>query len=195
MVAIDQFSEEICPLNELSVFRTFFSLLTGIHLILVHCFAIQRYWSGLSLVSIHWFLPKLWPLDFEKYHELSVFRTFFSLCLQIFIWYLVHCFAIPRYRSRLSLVSIHWFLPKLWPLDFEKYHELSVFRTFFSLLTDIHLIFVTLFWHTKLQIKFEFGFDSSEFHEVMAHGLRKILRIVSFLPFCSPLLALQSQII
>jgi hypothetical protein len=41
----------------------------------------------------------------------------------------------------------------------------------FSLLTDIHLIFGTLLCHTKIQIKFEFGFDPLIFHEVMALGL------------------------
>jgi hypothetical protein len=57
---------------------------------------------------------------------------------------------------------------------------------FFSLLTDIHLIFGTLFCHTKLQIKFEFGFNPLEFHEVMAHGLKiiHVLQIVSSLLFC-----------
>jgi hypothetical protein len=45
-------------------------------------------------------------------------------------------------------------------LDLEKYAELSVFLIFFFFLpTDIHLIFGTLLCHTKLQIKFEFGFD------------------------------------
>jgi hypothetical protein len=36
---------------------------------------------------------------------------------------------------------------------------------FFSLLTDIHLIFGTLICHTTIQIKFEFGFDPLIFHE------------------------------
>jgi hypothetical protein len=45
-------------------------------------------------------------------------------------------------------------------------------------LIDIHLIFGTLFCHTKLQIKFKFGFYPFEFHKVMAHGLIKILRIL-----------------
>jgi hypothetical protein len=54
---------------------------------------------------------------------------------------------------------------------------------FLSLLTDIHLIFGTLFCHTKLQIKFKFGFDPSKFHEIIAHGLRKISQIVSFFTF------------
>jgi hypothetical protein len=56
----------------------------------------------------------------------------------------------------------------------------------FSLLTDIHLTFGTLLCHTKLQIKFEFGFDPCIFHYVMALGLKKILRFVSFLNICNP---------
>jgi hypothetical protein len=51
---------------------------------------------------------------------------------------------------------------------------------FFSLFTDIHLIFVTLLCHTRLQIKFKFGFDPLIFYEVMIYGLSKIIRIVSF---------------
>jgi hypothetical protein len=131
---------------------------------------------------------KLWPLhELKKISWIISFPNFFSLCLQIFIWYLVHRFAIPRYRLSLSLALIHWFFTKLWPLDLEKYHELSVFRTFsLSLLTDIHLMYRTLFFHTKLQIKFKFDFYPFEFHEVMAHGLRKTLQIVSFFALGSP---------
>jgi hypothetical protein len=44
---------------------------------------------------------------------------------------------------------------------------------FFSLLTDIHLVFGTLLCHTKIQIEFEFGSDPLIFLEVMALGLRK----------------------
>jgi hypothetical protein len=51
------------------------------------------------------------------------------------------------------------------------------------MLSDIHLIFGTLLCHTKIQIKIEFGFDPSIFHEVMALGLRKISRIISFQHF------------
>jgi hypothetical protein len=54
---------------------------------------------------------------------------------------------------------------------------------FFSLLTDIHLIFGTLLFHIKIQLKFEFGFDQLIFPEVMALGLRKISRIISFPDF------------
>jgi hypothetical protein len=62
MIAIDRFLEELCPLNEKSVFERkisfpdiFFSLLTDIHLILVHndCFAMPKYRSSLSLALIH----------------------------------------------------------------------------------------------------------------------------------------------
>jgi hypothetical protein len=128
-------------------------------------------------------------LGLRKKSWIISFPHFFSLSLQIFIWYLVHCFAIPRYRLSVSLALIHWFVMKLWPLDFEKYHELSVFQTFsLSILTDINLIFGTMFYRTtgKLHIKFKFGFYPFEFHEVMAHGPRKTLQNVSFLHFGSP---------
>jgi hypothetical protein len=110
-------------------FPDFFSLCLQIFIwYLVYCFATPRYRSSLSLVLIHWFFTKLWPLDLgKKNHELSVLSTFFL----IFIWYLVHCFAIPRYRLTLSLALIHWFFTKLWPLDLEKNYELLVFQTFF----------------------------------------------------------------
>jgi hypothetical protein len=55
----------------------------------------------------------------------------------------------------------------------------------FSLLTDIHCIFGTLLCHTKIQIKFQFGFDPLIFHKVMALGLGKISQIVSFPHFFS----------
>jgi hypothetical protein len=54
---------------------------------------------------------------------------------------------------------------------------------FFSLLTDIHLIFGTLICHTEIQIKFEFGFDPLIFHEVMALGLRKNYELSVFRTF------------
>jgi hypothetical protein len=57
------------------------------------------------------------------------------------------------------------------------------FFFFFALFTDIHLIFGTLLCNTKIRIKFEFGFDPLIFHEVMALGLRKISRIISFPDF------------
>jgi hypothetical protein len=60
---------------------------------------------------------------------------------------------------------------KLWTLDLEKISR--IFCTFFSLLTDIHFIFGTLFCNTKLQIKFKFGFNPLEFHELWPMDLEK----------------------
>jgi hypothetical protein len=70
-------------------------------------------------------------LGLRKISRILSFPHFFCSCFQIIIWYLVHCFDISRYRSSLSLVLIYWFFMKLWPLDLEKYHEFSVFCTFF----------------------------------------------------------------
>jgi hypothetical protein len=64
------------------------------------------------------------------------------------------------------MIAIEQFLEELCPL-----RDFTLFRTFFSLPTDFHLIFGTLFCHTKVQIKFGFGFDPLVFHEVMALGL------------------------
>jgi hypothetical protein len=174
LVLIHWFFTKLWPLDlhvekhhELSVFCTFS---VRAFRYLVYCFAIPRCRSSWSLVLIHWFFTKLWPIDLKKYHKLSVCHTFFvpafryihlifgillchtkiqimielgfdplishevmalglrrklsriisfphcfCSCLQISIWYLVHCFAIPRYRSSSSLVLIHWFFTKLWP--------------------------------------------------------------------------------
>jgi hypothetical protein len=72
------------------------------------------------------------------------------------------------------MVAIDQFLEELCP-----FRDFTVFRTlFFSLLTDIHLIFGTLLCNTKKQIKFEFGFDPLIFHEIMGIGLRKKSRII-----------------
>jgi hypothetical protein len=84
------------------------------------------------------------------------------------------------YRSSSKFVAIEQFLEEFCPL-----RDFTVFRTFFSLLTDIHLIFGTLLCHTKIQIKFEFGFDPLIFHEVMALGLREKSRIINFTHFFS----------
>jgi hypothetical protein len=47
------------------------------------------------------------------------------------------------------------------------------------------LIFGTLLCHTKIQLKFEFGSGPLIFHDVMALGLRKKSRIISFPDFFS----------
>jgi hypothetical protein len=74
---------------------------------------------------------KVMALGLRKISQILSFPHFFPSCFQIFIWYLVHCFAIPRYRWSSNLVLIHQFFTELWPLDLGKYHKFSVFRTFF----------------------------------------------------------------
>jgi hypothetical protein len=65
--------------------------------------------------------------------------------------------------------------PKVMALGLKKISRIISFPDiFFSLLTDIHLIFDTLLCHIKIQIKFEFGFDLLIFPEVMTLELRKI---------------------
>jgi hypothetical protein len=106
------------------------------------------------------------------------FPDFFPLCAQLLHWNFVHGFITMTYRSSSKMVAIDQYLEELCPL-----RDFTVFQTFFSLLTDIYLIFGTLLCHTKIQIKFEFGFDPLIFHKVMALGLRKKSRFISFLDF------------
>jgi hypothetical protein len=68
-------------------------------------------------------------------------------------------------------------------LGLTKISRFIVFRTFFLRAFRYSFDIGTLLFHTN--IKFEFGFGSLIFHEVMAFGLRKISRIISFLPFFS----------
>jgi hypothetical protein len=94
-------------------------------------------------------------------------------------------FSGPFFRncvhSWLYIYDLHikfedgWYQPifgRVMPLElnhFKGFYSCSHF--FFPLLTDIRLIFGTLLCHTKIQIKFEFGFDPFIFPEVRAHGL------------------------
>jgi hypothetical protein len=57
------------------------------------------------------------------------------------------------------------------PWTYENVANYQFSGLFFSLHTDIHLIFGTLLCHTRIQIKFEFGFDPLIFHEDMDLGL------------------------
>jgi hypothetical protein len=137
MVAIDKFLEELCPLRDFTIFRTFF------HSAYRYSFDIwyialpyqdtDQIWVGSDPLIFSrrygpWTLKKITNYQFSALFFLSYssriisFTHFFSFCLQILIWYLVHCFAIPRYILSLRLIV----------------------------------------------------------HEVMALGLRKILRIISF---------------
>jgi hypothetical protein len=82
------------------------------------------------------------------------------------------------------MVAIDQFLEELCSLrDFRVLGILEFCGLFFSLLTDIHLIFCTWLCHTKIQIKFQFGFHPLIFDEVMALGLRKKSRSMSFPDF------------
>jgi hypothetical protein len=67
-------------------------------------------------------------------------------------------------------------------LGLGKKSRITSFKHFSS---HIYLIFGILLYITKIQIKFEFGFDPLIFHEVMALGLRKKSQIISFPDFFS----------
>jgi hypothetical protein len=56
----------------------------------------------LSLVSIQWFFPKLWPMDLEKYYELSGFLHFCSPPPTGFA-------VSDSYKSKFSLVMLELF--------------------------------------------------------------------------------------
>ena len=93
MAAIDPFLEELCSLSELSVFRTSFSLLTDFHLIFGTLICHTKIQIKLEFGFDPLIFPKVMVHGLEKYHELSVFRTFvLSAYRHSFdIW----CIALP----------------------------------------------------------------------------------------------------
>jgi hypothetical protein len=95
---------------------------------LVHCFLIHtkiqiKFEYGSDPLIFH----EVMALGLGEKSWIISFKHFFL----IFIWYLVHCFAILRYRLNLSLALIDWFFTKLWPLDFEKKSRIITFPDFF----------------------------------------------------------------
>jgi hypothetical protein len=102
--------------------------------------------------------------DYRFYTRLSVSpftmfsRLFSAMCAAISLKYFVHGFVSMTYRSSSKMVAIDQFLDDA-PLNLVILRDFTVFRTFFSILTYITLIFGTLICHTKMQIKCEFGFD------------------------------------
>jgi hypothetical protein len=123
-----------------SVFRTFLFMLSDIHLIfgvlLWHIKIQIKFEFGVDPLIFQ----EVMALGLRKYHEFSVFRTFFLMLSDINLIFGILLWNI-RYRSSLSLMLIHWFFRKLWPLDFEKYLEFSVFRTFLFVL-NFRYIFI-----------------------------------------------------
>jgi hypothetical protein len=73
MVAIDQFLEELCPLNELSVFRTFFIFGT----LLCHTKIQIKFEFGVDPLIF----PEVMALELRKISQIISFPDFFSLCL------------------------------------------------------------------------------------------------------------------
>jgi hypothetical protein len=160
-------------------------LVSHIHLIFGTLLAIPRYRSSLCLVLIHWFFKKLWPFkDLEKNHELSVFHTFFSLCLQIFLWYLVHWLCNNKIQIKFEFGFDPLIFHEVMALGLKKKITNCYFSgLFFSLLTDIHLIFGTLLCHT---LRYRLSLSLVLIHWFfMALGLRKKSWIISFPDFFS----------
>jgi hypothetical protein len=91
MVAVDQFLEELCPLNldilrNFTLFRAFFSsLLTDVHLI----FGTLLCHTKKQIKIEFGFYPLIFPEDIafglRKIQQIIRFPQFCSLCLQIFI--------------------------------------------------------------------------------------------------------------
>jgi hypothetical protein len=102
-------------------FPHFYSLCLQIFIwYLVHCFAILSCRSSSEFGFDPLIFHKVMAHRLRKISWIFSFPYFFSLCLQIFIWYLVHCFAILSCRSSSSLVLIHWLITKLWPMDLKR---------------------------------------------------------------------------
>jgi hypothetical protein len=119
--------EGFCPLGDITVFGTFF-LSAYIHI-----------YTNLLFGTL--LCHKKIQIKFEFRSDpiaIYQFSALFSLCVEIFIWYLVHCFAIEIYRLSLILVLIRWFFTRSLLSDLQKHHKLSVYHTFFSLSACIY---------------------------------------------------------
>jgi hypothetical protein len=89
MVAIDQFLEELCPLNsvifkDFTVFRTFFSL-TDIHFIFGTLLCHTKIEINFEFAFDPFIFPEVMALGLRKIPQIISFLHFFSLCLQTFI--------------------------------------------------------------------------------------------------------------
>jgi hypothetical protein len=96
--------------------RLFSPLLTNIYLIF-STLLWQLPYQVTDQVRV-WFLSIDFSRSYDswkcgKNHELSVFSTFFSLCLQIFIWYILYYIAMPYQVTDQVRV---W----LWSIDFSR---------------------------------------------------------------------------
>jgi hypothetical protein len=135
------FRFELCPSVCLSVCLSvsqvnqfsalFLFMLSDIHLIfgtlLSHTKIQTKFEFGFDPSIFHGVMA----VELRKISQILSFPHFYPSCFQIFIWYLVLCFAIPRYRSSFSLVLIHWFFSKLWPNGLRKISQILSFPHFF----------------------------------------------------------------
>jgi hypothetical protein len=133
---------ELCSLRDFMVFRTFF--------LSAYKYSFDMWYNTLPYQDTDQVWVWFWSIDFSRSYMAVILRKKsriinFTHFFLVFIWYLVHCFAIPQYRLSLSLAVIHWFFPILWPLDVGKNPRIISFsHFFFALLTYILLIFGSL---------------------------------------------------
>jgi hypothetical protein len=113
--------------TDFTIFHTFFSVLTDNDLIFGTLLCHTKIQIKIEFGFDPLILNEVITLGFRKISQIFSFAHIFSLSLQIFIWYLVHCFAILSCKSNSIFVLIHLFFMKLWPLDLQKYYKLSVF--------------------------------------------------------------------
>jgi hypothetical protein len=155
IVAIDQFWKSYAPWTNYQFSGLFFSLFTDIYLI----FGTLLCHTKIQIKFEFDFDPLIFPLDLNKYHKLSVFRTFFLSAYSYS--FDIRYIALPYQDTDQVWI---WF----WSIDFSRSYSPWTSKNitnyqfsgpFFFLLTDIHLILGALLCHTIIQIKFEFGFD------------------------------------
>jgi hypothetical protein len=98
---------------------------------------------------------KVMALGLWKISQIFSFPHFFLSSFQIFISYLVHCFAIRRYRSSSSLVLIHWFFLKLWPNGLRKISRILTFPHFFfrALRYSFYIFYICLPYQDADQVQ------------------------------------------
>jgi small basic protein len=112
-----------------------------------------------------------------------------GLIFQILKWNWVWLFTMMSYRSSLSFVVIDRYVTELWALGLRIFMKISVFRTFFGLIFQIHVLKWNSVWLLKImsyRSSLSFVVINLYLTELWALELRIFMTISVFRTFLVP---------